>query len=196
MTKGQSHEHSRIPGQGAAASFGVPVPAGVAGLHGREGAKRRRSSCRGPLWVVKAQIHAGGRGKGKFKELAPTTRAACASPSRSTRSKPTPRRCSATRSSPSRPAPPASRSTASISRTAADIAREFYLALLVDRDTGAHRLRRLDRRRHGHRGGRARHAREDPHASQSIPPPASCRYHGRRVAFGARARRASWSSSA
>ena len=23
----------------------------------------------GPLWVVKAQIHAGGRGKGKFKEL-------------------------------------------------------------------------------------------------------------------------------
>ena len=25
----------------------------------------------GPLWVVKAQIHAGGRGKGKFKELGP-----------------------------------------------------------------------------------------------------------------------------
>ena len=23
----------------------------------------------GPLWVVKAQIHAGGRGKGRFKEL-------------------------------------------------------------------------------------------------------------------------------
>src|SRR3546814_12260210 len=25
----------------------------------------------GPLYVVKAQIHAGGRGKGKFKELGP-----------------------------------------------------------------------------------------------------------------------------
>ena len=25
----------------------------------------------GPLWVVKSQIHAGGRGKGKFKELGP-----------------------------------------------------------------------------------------------------------------------------
>ena len=29
---------------------------------------RRRRRCRGPLWVVKSQIHAGGRGKGKFKE--------------------------------------------------------------------------------------------------------------------------------
>ncbi len=26
------------------------------------------SNCRGPVWVVKSQIHAGGRGKGKFKE--------------------------------------------------------------------------------------------------------------------------------
>ena len=33
----------------------------------------------GPLWVVKAQIHAGGRGKGKFKELAKAPRAASAS---------------------------------------------------------------------------------------------------------------------
>jgi succinyl-CoA synthetase beta subunit len=37
------------------------------------------------LWVVKSQIHAGGRGKGKFKEARPATRAASAWPSRSTR---------------------------------------------------------------------------------------------------------------
>ena len=36
-----------------------------------------------------------------------------------------------------------------------DIAKEYYLALLVDRESGRDRHRRLDRRRHGHRGGRA-----------------------------------------
>ena len=29
---------------------------------------RPRKRCGGPVWVVKSQIHAGGRGKGKFKE--------------------------------------------------------------------------------------------------------------------------------
>ena len=36
-----------------------------------------------------------------------------------------------------------------------EIARELYLSCLVDRATVAHRLHRLDRGRHGHRGGRA-----------------------------------------
>src|SRR5512134_3803448 len=52
------------------AKFGVPVPAGYAAMsvdEAVEAAKRLP----GPLWVVKAQIHAGGRGKGKFKELGP-----------------------------------------------------------------------------------------------------------------------------
>ena len=52
------------------AGFGVPVPAGYAALsvdEAVEAAKRLP----GPLYVVKAQIHAGGRGKGKFKELGP-----------------------------------------------------------------------------------------------------------------------------
>ena len=31
--------------------------------------KPRRKDCPGPLYVVKSQIHAGGRGKGRFKEL-------------------------------------------------------------------------------------------------------------------------------
>jgi succinyl-CoA synthetase beta subunit len=48
--------------------FGVPVSAGVAAMTVEEavaGAKQLP----GPLYVVKSQIHAGGRGKGKFKEL-------------------------------------------------------------------------------------------------------------------------------
>ena len=51
------------------AKFGVPVPAGHAALSVEE-AVAAAESLPGPLYVVKAQIHAGGRGKGKFKELA------------------------------------------------------------------------------------------------------------------------------
>ncbi|MCK0129837.1 ADP-forming succinate--CoA ligase subunit beta [Erythrobacter sp. F6033] len=48
--------------------YGIAIPAGHAALtveEAVEGAKKLP----GPLYVVKAQIHAGGRGKGKFKEL-------------------------------------------------------------------------------------------------------------------------------
>ncbi|MHA6332479.1 ADP-forming succinate--CoA ligase subunit beta [Qipengyuania sp. CAU 1752] len=52
------------------AKYGIGIPAGHAALsveEAVEGAKQLP----GPLYVVKAQIHAGGRGKGKFKELGP-----------------------------------------------------------------------------------------------------------------------------
>jgi succinyl-CoA synthetase beta subunit len=49
--------------------YGIPTPTGHAAMtvaEAVEGAKKLA----GPVWVVKAQIHAGGRGKGKFKERA------------------------------------------------------------------------------------------------------------------------------
>ena len=49
--------------------FGVPVSAGRAIFSASEAADAARQ-LGGPLWVVKSQIHAGGRGKGKFKEPA------------------------------------------------------------------------------------------------------------------------------
>ncbi|MEO5972568.1 MAG: ADP-forming succinate--CoA ligase subunit beta, partial [Sphingomicrobium sp.] len=52
------------------AGYGVPVPAGFAAMSTDE-AVAAAEKLPGPLWVVKAQIHAGGRGKGKFKELGP-----------------------------------------------------------------------------------------------------------------------------
>jgi succinyl-CoA synthetase beta subunit len=52
------------------ATFGVPVPAGHAALSVEEAVEAAKR-LPGPLYVVKAQIHAGGRGKGKFKELGP-----------------------------------------------------------------------------------------------------------------------------
>ena len=50
------------------AKFGVAVPAGHAAMTADE-AVAAATQLPGPLYVVKAQIHAGGRGKGKFKEL-------------------------------------------------------------------------------------------------------------------------------
>jgi succinyl-CoA synthetase beta subunit len=52
------------------AKFGVAVPAGHAALTVDEAVEAAKK-LPGPLYVVKAQIHAGGRGKGKFKELGP-----------------------------------------------------------------------------------------------------------------------------
>ena len=48
-------------------SYGCPVSDGRIVLRAEE-AKTCASELDGPLWVIKAQIHAGGRGKGSFKE--------------------------------------------------------------------------------------------------------------------------------
>jgi succinyl-CoA synthetase beta subunit len=47
--------------------YGLPVSDGRIVLRAEE-AKSAAGEIAGPIWVVKAQIHAGGRGKGKFKE--------------------------------------------------------------------------------------------------------------------------------
>ncbi len=52
------------------AKFGVAVPKGIAAMSVAE-AVAAAKQLPGPLYVVKSQIHAGGRGKGKFKELGP-----------------------------------------------------------------------------------------------------------------------------
>ena len=51
-------------------SFGAPVAGGVPVLEASD-VDKALSELPGPLYVVKSQIHAGGRGKGKFKELGP-----------------------------------------------------------------------------------------------------------------------------
>ena len=48
--------------------FGAPVAEGVA-ITSADQAEAAAKQLPGPLYVVKSQIHAGGRGKGKFKEL-------------------------------------------------------------------------------------------------------------------------------
>src|SRR6185369_2863669 len=50
-------------------NFGVPVPRGIPAFTVQE-AVEAAQKLGGPVWVVKAQIHAGGRGKGGGVKLA------------------------------------------------------------------------------------------------------------------------------
>jgi len=59
------HEHQA---KAVLKTFGAPVAEGVA-IFSADEAAAAADKLPGPLWVVKSQIHAGGRGKGKFKEL-------------------------------------------------------------------------------------------------------------------------------
>ncbi|HPB22934.1 MAG TPA: succinate--CoA ligase subunit beta, partial [Novosphingobium sp.] len=61
------HEYQ---GKELLAKFGIAIPAGIPALTVEE-AVAAAKQLPGPLYVVKSQIHAGGRGKGKFKELGP-----------------------------------------------------------------------------------------------------------------------------
>ncbi|PTE08040.1 ADP-forming succinate--CoA ligase subunit beta [Mesorhizobium helmanticense] len=59
------HEYQ---GKALLKGFGAPVAEGVPVFEASE-AEAAAKALPGPLYVVKSQIHAGGRGKGKFKEL-------------------------------------------------------------------------------------------------------------------------------
>jgi succinyl-CoA synthetase beta subunit len=58
------HEYQ---GKAVLASFGAPVPRGFPAFTAEE-AVDAAAKLGGTVWAVKSQIHAGGRGKGKFKE--------------------------------------------------------------------------------------------------------------------------------
>jgi succinyl-CoA synthetase beta subunit len=59
------HEYQ---GKGIFRDYGLPVSAGYPAMTVAEAVEAAKK-LPGPLYVVKSQIHAGGRGKGKFKEL-------------------------------------------------------------------------------------------------------------------------------
>ena len=117
------------------ARFGVPVPAGHAAMSVDE-AVAASEKLPGPLYVVKAQIHAGGRGKGKFRELGPDAKggvrlARSAEEVRAAASEMLGNTLVTVQTG------PAGKQVNRLYVTdGVDIAREFYLALLVDRKTG------------------------------------------------------------
>jgi len=90
----------------------------------------------GPLWVVKAQIHAGGRGKGKFKELGESAKGGV----RLAHSIDEVREHSAEMLGKTlvtiQTGPHGKQVQRLYITDGVDIAKEYYLALLVDRETG------------------------------------------------------------
>jgi succinyl-CoA synthetase beta subunit len=117
------------------AKFGVPVPAGHAAMSVDEAVEAARQ-LPGPLWVVKAQIHAGGRGKGKFKELGPDAKGGV----RLAKSVDEVRANAEEMLGKTLVTIQTGAEGKQVQRLyitdGVDIAKEFYLALLVDRGTG------------------------------------------------------------
>ncbi len=117
------------------AKFGVPVPAGFAALTVDE-AVAAAAKLPGPLYVVKAQIHAGGRGKGKFVELPPEAKGGV----RLARSADDVRAAATDMLGNTLVTIQTGAHGKQVNRLyitdGVDIAKEFYLALLVDRASG------------------------------------------------------------
>ena len=117
------------------AKFGVPVPAGFAALTVEE-AVAATAKLPGPLYVVKAQIHAGGRGKGKFTELPPEAKGGV----RLARSADDVRAAATDMLGNTlvtiQTGPHGKQVNRLYITDGVDIAKEFYLALLVDRASG------------------------------------------------------------
>jgi len=117
------------------AKFGVPVPAGFAALTVEE-AVAAAAKLPGPLYVVKAQIHAGGRGKGKFVELPPEAKGGV----RLARSAEDVRAAATDMLGNTlvtiQTGPHGKQVNRLYVTDGVDIEKEFYLALLVDRATG------------------------------------------------------------
>src|SRR6201991_918828 len=115
--------------------FGVPVSRGVPILKATE-AEAAAKELGGPLWVVKSQIHAGGRGKGKFKEAS----AGSAGGVRLARSidevKQFAKEMLGATLVTEQTGPAGKQVNRLYIEDGSDIDKEFYLSLLVDRETG------------------------------------------------------------
>jgi succinyl-CoA synthetase beta subunit len=117
------------------AKQGIPVPAGYAALSVEE-AVAAAGKLPGPLWIVKAQIHAGGRGKGRFTELGPDAKggvrlARSIEEVRSNAEEMLGKTLVTVQTG------PAGKQVNRLYVTdGVDIAKEYYLALLVDRGSG------------------------------------------------------------
>jgi succinyl-CoA synthetase beta subunit len=117
------------------AKFGVPVPAGYAAMSVDE-AVDAASKLPGPLWVVKAQIHAGGRGKGRFTELGPDAKGGVRLAKSVEEVRANAEEMLGRTLVTIQTGPQGKQVQRLYITDGVDIAKEFYLALLVDRETG------------------------------------------------------------
>ncbi|MCA1661678.1 MAG: ADP-forming succinate--CoA ligase subunit beta [Novosphingobium sp.] len=117
------------------AKAGIAVPAGYPAMSVEEAVAAARK-LPGPLWVVKSQIHAGGRGKGKFKELPPEARGGVRLARSLEEVEANAREMLGNTLVTVQTGETGKQVNRLYVTDGVDIAREYYLALLVDRATG------------------------------------------------------------
>lgn len=115
--------------------FGAPVAAGVPILS-HEDVEAAISALPGPLYVVKSQIHAGGRGKGKFKELAEDAKGGVRLAFSPDEVRAHVSEMLGNTLVTKQTGPAGKQVNRLYLEDGADIARELYLSILVDRETG------------------------------------------------------------
>jgi succinyl-CoA synthetase beta subunit len=126
------HEYQ---GKAVLKEFGVPVSAGRAIMSADE-AEAAARELGGPVWVVKSQIHAGGRGKGKFNEAAAGDKGGVRLAKSIDEVKEYARQMLGNTLVTAQTGPAGKQVNRLYIEEGADIASEFYVSALVDRDTG------------------------------------------------------------
>jgi succinyl-CoA synthetase beta subunit len=162
-------------------SFGAPVADGRVVLKAEE-AKTAAGALDGPLWVVKAQIHAGGRGKGTFREAEAGPKGGVRI-ARSVEEAETMARQMLGRTLVTHQTGPSGKQVNRIYiEDGSDIARELYLALLIDRQTS--RVSFVASTEGGMDIEQVAHDTPERIVSFSVDPASGLSdFHGRRVAF-------------
>jgi succinyl-CoA synthetase beta subunit len=115
--------------------FGAPIAKGAA-ITALDQAEAAVASLPGPVWVVKSQIHAGGRGKGKFKELAADAKGGVRVSFSAEEALENIREMFGKTLVTGQTGPSGKTVNRIYVEDGADIDRELYLSILVDRETG------------------------------------------------------------
>jgi succinyl-CoA synthetase beta subunit len=126
------HEYQ---GKAVLKEFGLPVSKGRA-IFSPEEAEVAARELGGPLWVVKSQIHAGGRGKGKFKEPAAGDKGGVRLAKSVDEVKEFARQMLGNTLVTLQTGPAGKQVNRLYIEEGSEIASEFYVSLLVDRETG------------------------------------------------------------
>ena len=125
------HEHQA---KAVLAEFGVAVPRGYAAFSVDEAVEAARK-LGGPVFVVKSQIHAGGRGKGKFEGLGPDAKGGVRLATSAEEVKANAAEMLGRVLVTHQTGPKGKQVNRLYIEEASDISRELYISLLVDRAT-------------------------------------------------------------
>jgi succinyl-CoA synthetase beta subunit len=117
------------------AKRGIAVPAGYAAMSADQAVDAAKK-LPGPLYVVKAQIHAGGRGKGKFRELGPDAKGGVRLAKSVDEVRANAEEMLGNTLVTVQTGPAGKQVNRLYVTDGVDIAKEYYLALLVDRGSG------------------------------------------------------------